>query len=125
MGSSGARGPALILSQTKPGLVAGNVVERTYGSAGVKVTAAARGLQVSGNLVNGGAANGLQIDRASRKITPTGNGVYDNAATGVAGCLAVLGLFKYLNFFINSFGGALKAALQADVLNGAEQGRGQ
>lgn len=89
------RGTALILSQTRDGLVAGNLVDGTAGGAGVKVTEAAEAMQITGNLVTGGAANGVQIDGASRGITLAGNAVYDNAGTGVAAksveCLTLTG----------------------------------
>jgi poly(beta-D-mannuronate) C5 epimerase len=90
-----ARGTALILSRTEGGLVSGNVVDGTLGSAGVKVTEAASSLQITGNLVTGGAANGVQIDGISRAITLTGNAIFDNAGSGVAvkaaDCLTLTG----------------------------------
>lgn len=90
-----ARGAALILRRIQSGVVAGNVVARSLGGAGVKVTEASDTVQITGNLVTGGAANGLQIDGASRDITVSGNAVFDNAGSGVAAksvdCLTLAG----------------------------------
>lgn len=77
------RGSGLSLVGVRGVQVMDNVVVGTKGGAGVKVANGAD-VALAGNLVSGGAHNGISIGGNSTGIKISGNAVFGNAETGIA-----------------------------------------
>ena len=78
-----ARGSGISLVSVTGVEVIENAVIDTKGGAGVKI-ANGEDIKLSGNLVSGGAHNGVSIGGNSTKIEIKANAVFSNAETGIA-----------------------------------------
>lgn len=77
------RGGGIALAAVHETLVSDNAVIATKGGAGVKVVNGT-GVQLTGNLVAGGARNGISVGGNSKGVRISGNAVLTNAETGIA-----------------------------------------
>jgi Periplasmic copper-binding protein (NosD) len=88
------RGGGISLVGVQHAQVTENVVVGTKGGAGVKV-ANGTDVQLAGNLISGGARNGISIGGNSKGVRISGNAVLTNAETGIASqratCVLVTG----------------------------------
>ena len=88
------RGGGLALASVQGTLVSHNKITATKGGAGVKV-GNGTGVRLTGNLVAGGARNGISVGGNSKGVEITGNAVLTNAETGIAAqrasCVLVTG----------------------------------
>ncbi len=77
------RGGGVALASVQGNLVADNQIVATKGGAGVKIVNGI-GMRVTGNLVVGGARNGISVGGNSKDVEISGNAVLTNAETGIA-----------------------------------------
>ena len=77
------RGGGVALAAAQDTAVSGNRIIATKGGAGVKV-ANGTAVRLTGNLVTGGARNGISVGGNSKGILISGNAVLSNAETGIA-----------------------------------------
>lgn len=88
------RGGGVSLVGVQGAKVVENVVIGTKGGAGVKVANGAN-VQLVGNLIKGGARNGISVGGNSKGVEISGNAVLTNAETGIATqratCVSVTG----------------------------------
>lgn len=77
------RGGGISLISVMAAQVSGNAIVGTKAGSGIKVAYGA-GVDLTGNLVSGGAGNGISIGGNSKNIQISGNAVLTNAQTGIA-----------------------------------------
>ncbi len=77
------RGGGVALAAVQKTLVSDNEIVATKGGAGIKI-AGGTGVRLTGNLVAGGARNGISIGGNSKGIEVSGNAVLANAETGIS-----------------------------------------
>lgn len=77
------RGGGVALSAVQGTVLSENDITTTKGGAGIKI-AGGTGVRVTGNLVAGGARNGISIIGNSKGVEVSGNAVLTNAETGIA-----------------------------------------
>lgn len=80
---TGSDGTAILIAHAQASTVANNRLDALTGPQAIRVTAAASGVTISGNLVSGPARTGILIDRESRDITIAGNLVQGSQTTGI------------------------------------------
>lgn len=76
-------------------VLAGNRIGQTDSGAGIRLSGALQDVVIAGNVITGGARNGLQIDGRTQRLGLRGNVILDNQGSGVslgrANCVAVQG----------------------------------
>lgn len=77
------RGGGVALAAVQGTVVSDNEIVATKGGAGIKI-AGGTSVRLTGNLVAGGARNGISIGGNSKGIEVSGNAVLANAETGIA-----------------------------------------
>jgi len=77
------RGGGIALASVQETLVSDNTVTATKGGAGIKVVNGAA-VRLTGNLVTGGARNGISVGGNSKGVEISGNAILANAETGIA-----------------------------------------
>ncbi len=92
---TGSTGPALLLSGGENLVASSNVVLAGADAHGIKVTAGAQDVQVTGNFVAGAGLNGIFADAGAADLAVTGNIVAGSARSGIsvasADCVTVNG----------------------------------
>lgn len=80
----GSGGTAVLISNAMDTVVAGNSLTAASGNQAIRVTAESQKVQITGNLLSGGARIGIVADQKSRSVTIAGNLVLGHPATGIA-----------------------------------------
>lgn len=92
---AGAGAAAVSVKDGRGMVLAGNRIGHTDSGAGIRLSGTLQDVVIAGNVISGGARNGLQIDGKAQRLGLRGNVIVDNDGSGVslgpATCVAVQG----------------------------------
>lgn len=123
---AGAGAAAVSVKDGRGILLAGNRIAGADSGAGIRLSGLLEDVTIAGNVIAGGARNGLQIDGKALRLSLRGNVVLDNAGAGIslgpATCVAVHGNIIAGNGTSGlklSHSGAARVAANAVLENGS------